>query len=88
MLLLISDITFIVLVAGINMFITTPIICFICIFYTCIGGLKAVVWTDAVQSFIIFGTLITVAVKTTIDLGGLGAVIDLNLNSTRIETPM
>lgn len=60
----------------------------ICIFYTSIGGLKAVVYTDAVQGLIILGSLVVVAVKVTYDVGGLQMVIDHNLSSTRLEAPV
>ena len=51
------------------------------------GGLKAVVWTDVVQTFAMFGALVLVAVKGTIDLGGSSAVFDNAWNSGRIEGP-
>lgn len=51
------------------------------------GGIKAVVWTDAVQSGIMFGTYILIMIKGTIDLGGLGVVIDRNMESGRLELP-
>lgn len=73
---------------GVDIYLTTPIVCVICIFYTCVGGLKAVVWTDVIQSVVMLGSMITVAIKATVDAGGLGMVIDRNLNSTRIEAPM
>lgn len=38
------------------------------------GGIKAVVWTDVFQTIVIFGALITVIVKGTIDVGGLSEV--------------
>uniref|UniRef100_A0A2S2QKM3 Sodium-coupled monocarboxylate transporter 1 n=1 Tax=Sipha flava TaxID=143950 RepID=A0A2S2QKM3_9HEMI len=38
-------------VTGLNVHTVTKIICSVCIFYTTIGGLKAVVWTDAIQGF-------------------------------------
>lgn len=31
-------------VTGINVHLITPIVCIVCIFYTCVGGMKAVVW--------------------------------------------
>lgn len=52
------------------------------------GGLKAVVWTDVVQTFSMFGALILVAIKGTIDLGGADIVFDNAWKSGRIEAPM
>lgn len=54
------------------------------------GGLKAVVWTDVVQTFSMFGALILVAVKGTIDLkeGGADFVFSEAYKTSRIERPM
>ncbi|KAG4065705.1 hypothetical protein HA402_012383 [Bradysia odoriphaga] len=74
-------------VTGVNVHIITPIVCVVCVFYTSLGGLKAVVWTDVVQSFSMFGALILVAVKGSIDLGGAGIVFKNALDTDRIEAP-
>lgn len=76
------------LATGIDIYVTTPIVCFICIFYTCVGGMKAVVWTDVVQGLIMLGALVVVAIKGTLSIGGVGVVIEQNLNSTRLEAPV
>lgn len=52
------------------------------------GGLKAVVWTDVVQTFSMFGALILVAVKGSYDLGGSGVVFKNAWDTGRIEAPM
>lgn len=54
------------------------------------GGLKAVVWTDVVQTFSMFGALILVAIKGTIDLreGGVEAVLRDAYETKRLEAPM
>lgn len=54
------------------------------------GGLKAVVWTDVVQTFSMFGALILVAVKGTIDLkgGGVDVVFSEAYRTSRIEPPL
>ncbi|EFN84448.1 Sodium-coupled monocarboxylate transporter 1 [Harpegnathos saltator] len=58
-------------VTGVNVHIVTPFVCIVCIFYTCVGGLKAVVWTDFIQAFIMFGSMLLIIIKGTCDLGGL-----------------
>lgn len=50
--------------------------------------MKAVVWTDVVQTFSMFGALVLVAVKGTIDLGGADIVFNEAWKSGRIEAPM
>lgn len=75
------------IVTGVEIGTTTLAVCLICIFYTAIGGLKAVVWTDVIQGVVMLGALIVVAIKTTYDVGGLGVVIERNLNGGRLERP-
>lgn len=52
------------------------------------GGLKAVVWTDVVQTFSMFGALILVAIKGSMDLGGPDVVFKSAWDTGRIEAPM
>jgi solute carrier family 5 (sodium-coupled monocarboxylate transporter), member 8/12 len=72
---------------SVNIHVITPIVMLICIFYTCVGGLKAVVWTDVIQITIMYGTLLTIAVKGTLKVGGIRSVIERNILSERIEWP-
>ncbi|XP_033165304.1 sodium-coupled monocarboxylate transporter 1 isoform X3 [Drosophila mauritiana] len=74
-------------VTGINIHVITPIVCLVCIFYTTAGGLKAVVWTDVIQTVIMIGAVIFVIIKGTLDVGGLGVVIQRNFDSGRFEWP-
>ncbi|KAH8361152.1 hypothetical protein KR200_012254, partial [Drosophila serrata] len=74
-------------VTGINIHIITPIVCLVCIFYTTVGGLKAVVWTDVIQTVIMIGAIFFVVIKGTLDVGGLGVVIQRNYDSGRLEWP-
>lgn len=74
-------------VTGINVHIVTPFVCIVCIFYTCVGGLRAVVWTDFIQTFIMFGSMLLIVIKGTTDLGGLSVVLRRNLESGRLEFP-
>ncbi|XP_003746407.1 sodium-coupled monocarboxylate transporter 2 [Galendromus occidentalis] len=46
----------------------------ICTFYTTIGGMKAVVWTDVVQMSLMFFGLVMVFAKAVYDVGGLPEV--------------
>ncbi|RZC38851.1 sodium-coupled monocarboxylate transporter 1-like, partial [Asbolus verrucosus] len=61
-------------VTGINLHLVTPVVCIVCIFYTTLGGLKAVVWTDTVQTLVMFGAMIVVMILGTINVGGFGEV--------------
>lgn len=59
----------------------------ICIFYTCLGGIKAVVWTDVIQMILMYGTLFIIVIKGTMNVGGLSVVIERNSESGRFEAP-
>ncbi|KAJ0182670.1 hypothetical protein K1T71_002039 [Dendrolimus kikuchii] len=74
-------------VTGINIHVISPIVCAVCIFYTCLGGLKAVVWTDVIQTIIMVGAMILVLIKATIKIGGFGEVFKSNWDTDRIEFP-
>ncbi|XP_040153642.1 sodium-coupled monocarboxylate transporter 1-like [Anopheles arabiensis] len=74
-------------VSGVNIHVITPIVCLVCIFYTSLGGLKAVVWTDVIQTGIMVGAMIIVIVKGTADVGGLSVVIERNSAGGRFEGP-
>lgn len=63
-------------VTNINIHMITPIICSVCIFYTTIGGLKAVVWTDMLQFCVSIGAIIAVLYMGLISAGGIGNVFN------------
>lgn len=54
-------------------------------FYTSLGGIKGVIWCDLFQAVIMIVTVMTVAVKGTIDAGGLANVIDINQSGGRLN---
>ncbi|KAG8239761.1 hypothetical protein J437_LFUL019390, partial [Ladona fulva] len=57
----------------------------VCIFYTSLGGLKAVVWTDAIQMITMFGASIVVVIIGTIAIGGPSVVMERSHQGGRIE---
>ncbi|XP_021948921.1 sodium-coupled monocarboxylate transporter 1 [Folsomia candida] len=61
-------------VAGLNRYMTSAVIFLVCIAYSSIGGLKAVLWSDALQAIIMFGTMITVIVVGVNKVGGIDVV--------------
>ncbi|XP_078050253.1 sodium-coupled monocarboxylate transporter 2 isoform X1 [Augochlora pura] len=72
-------------VSGINLHAVALLVCVVCIFYTTLGGLKAVVWTDAIQTIVMFGGVIIVAVYGTHRVGGFDVVWQRNRDTDRIE---
>lgn len=71
---------------GANVHLITPIVCVVCIFYTCVGGLQAVVWTDVIQTVFMFGAMLLVIIKGTRDVGGINVVMERAFASERIES--
>lgn len=74
-------------VTGVGVHTITPIVCIICVFYTSMGGLKAVVWTDVVQAVSMLGALALVAIKGSLDIGGASVVLERAWQSNRLEAP-
>ncbi|GFG39318.1 hypothetical protein Cfor_02243 [Coptotermes formosanus] len=72
-------------VTGINLHMITPGVSAICIFYTTLGGLKAVVWTDTLQQIIMMGSSIIVVGLGVIAVGGLDVMWQRSLDGDRIE---
>ncbi|XP_064076642.1 sodium-coupled monocarboxylate transporter 1-like isoform X2 [Vanessa tameamea] len=74
-------------VTGVNIHIVSPIVCLVCIFYTCVGGLKAVVWTDVIQTVVMIGAMLLVIIKGTVIVGGVDEVFSRNWATNRLEFP-
>ncbi|KAI5632424.1 sodium:solute symporter family domain-containing protein [Phthorimaea operculella] len=72
-------------VTGINVHLITPIVCIVCVFYTTLGGLKAVVWTDTLQTVLMYFAVLFVLLYGTWRLGGIGNVIEINKKGDRLE---
>ncbi|XP_076618369.1 sodium-coupled monocarboxylate transporter 1 [Colletes latitarsis] len=72
-------------VTGMNLHATALLVCAVCIFYTTLGGLKAVVWTDAIQTIVMFGGVMVVAILGTMRVGGIEQVWERNRDTGRIE---
>lgn len=58
-------------VSGINLHIITLVTSIICVFYTTVGGLKAVVWTDTLQFILMIGAVCCVIFLGLTSTGGL-----------------
>nr|XP_045586326.1 sodium-coupled monocarboxylate transporter 1-like [Procambarus clarkii] len=57
----------------------------LCTLYISIGGVKAVVYTDVLQTSLMFLGVLVVVVICTLDLGGVGVVWDSALQGSRVE---
>ncbi|GFQ97045.1 sodium-coupled monocarboxylate transporter 2 [Trichonephila clavata] len=72
-------------VTGLKVWFCVLSIGIVCTFYTTIGGMKAVVLTDLFQVFVIFGAMLVVVVKGSIDLGGMSYIWSKSDEGKRIE---
>ncbi|KAF9417001.1 hypothetical protein HW555_005829 [Spodoptera exigua] len=70
---------------GFSVFAVAGTMVTICGLYTVLGGLKAVVWTDSVQTGVMFIGVILVAAAGTIAVGGVWEVIDIVNETGRFE---
>lgn len=68
-----------------NLHLVNPIICAICIFYTTIGGLKAVIWTDTLQFSAMLGAMVAVLAMGVSAAGGIGTVFRRSLDGERLD---
>ncbi|NXV06343.1 SC5A5 protein, partial [Cettia cetti] len=57
----------------------------ICTFYTTIGGMKAVIWTDVFQVFVMLSGFVAVAVRGVLLLGGPAEVLSIAANGSRLN---
>ncbi|CAG5131129.1 unnamed protein product [Candidula unifasciata] len=57
----------------------------VAVIYTAFGGLKAVIWTDVFQAFVMFAGIFAILIKGTIDAGGPTAVWDTAYKGGRLN---
>ncbi|XP_069699566.1 sodium-coupled monocarboxylate transporter 1-like isoform X2 [Periplaneta americana] len=72
-------------VTGLDIYIITPVISVVCIFYTMLGGIKAVVWTDFLQAIVMMMASIVVIILGLVHVGGFGTVWQRSLEGGRIK---
>lgn len=72
-------------VSGINLHLIGGIVTVICVFYTLIGGIKAVVHTDAWQIIIMFISVVVVTIIGTWNMGGFENIIDKAVEGDRLQ---
>ncbi|XP_067168730.1 sodium/iodide cotransporter isoform X3 [Apteryx mantelli] len=57
----------------------------VCTFYTTIGGMKAVVWTDVFQVFVMLSGFVVVIVRGMLLAGGPASVLAIAANGSRVN---
>lgn len=64
------------------------IVSYICVIYVMLGGIKAVVYTDVLQAFVMIASITIVAVLGIMKTGGIVEVWDRAVEGGRIFPPM
>ncbi|XP_069699571.1 sodium-coupled monocarboxylate transporter 2-like [Periplaneta americana] len=72
-------------VSGLNIHIISPVILIICVFYTMLGGIKAVVWTDFLQGLVMMVSMVTTVTLGVINVGGFGVIWERSQLGGRIK---
>ncbi|XP_050456946.1 sodium-coupled monocarboxylate transporter 1-like [Cataglyphis hispanica] len=72
-------------VSGINIYVVGTIVCLVCVFYTVLGGIRAVVWTDALQVGVMIAAAISVTALGTYQMGGMSEIWNKAVIAKRIE---
>jgi len=72
-------------VTGISKWASIVSVGLVCTLYCTIGGIKAVLWTDVFQSFLMFTAMIVIIIKGTYDVGGVDVVWQRAQYGQRIE---
>ncbi|XP_075057167.1 sodium-dependent multivitamin transporter isoform X2 [Mixophyes fleayi] len=72
-------------VTGINLWGTVVTMGLVCTLYTTLGGLKAVIWTDVIQTLVMFAGQLAVIIVGTAKVGGIQEVWDIALANNKIS---
>lgn len=72
-------------VAGVPLTVTIISTGLICTIYTALGGMRAVIWTDVFQGFVMIGGLITITIIGTFKVGSIKEVYDVAYQMNRLD---
>ncbi|XP_074056459.1 sodium/iodide cotransporter [Macrotis lagotis] len=72
-------------VTGLNIWASLLSTGAICTFYTTVGGMKAVIWTDVFQVFVMLSGFVAILIQGTLLVGGVQKVLDIAHNHSRIN---
>ncbi|XP_071056192.1 sodium-coupled monocarboxylate transporter 2-like isoform X2 [Onthophagus taurus] len=70
---------------GMNIHLINILVCTVCIFYTSVGGLKAVVYSDALQTVIMIGALVIAFILGVVRCGGFENVWNTSYEHNRLK---
>ncbi|KAB0796165.1 hypothetical protein PPYR_10226 [Photinus pyralis] len=65
--------------------IVTSIVCTLCVFYTTVGGFRAVIWTDVFQLIGITICVVFILVLGIKSIGSIGGIIEMAVDGQRLD---
>ncbi|KAH3807555.1 hypothetical protein DPMN_135900 [Dreissena polymorpha] len=72
-------------VTGLPQWTSIVLVAVASVIYTAIGGLKAVIWTDVFQAFVMFAGFFAVLIKGTVQIGGIGKTWEIAYDKGRVN---
>ncbi|XP_037301405.1 putative sodium-dependent multivitamin transporter [Manduca sexta] len=72
-------------VTGLDRFISILVVGLVCTFYSTLGGMKAVLFTDLLQSLLMFVAVFSVVVFSAMQVGGFGQIFVLAAEGGRLD---
>lgn len=70
--------------SGIQIYYIAILISVICVFYTTIGGLKTVVWTDTLQFGAMIVGIVTITIIGVKEVGGIAKTFSVAMEGGRL----
>ncbi|XP_033625372.1 sodium-dependent multivitamin transporter-like [Asterias rubens] len=72
-------------VTGLKIWISLLTVGLVCVFYTTLGGIKAVIWTDVFQTMVMFTGLLAVIIQGSFAFGGFQNIWEKSVDGGRIS---
>jgi SSS family solute:Na+ symporter len=72
-------------ITGIDVYACILIMGVLSTLYTAMGGMEAVVWTDVLQTFVLFGGMLIAVFVVAAEVGGFGTVLDVAVANGKIR---
>ncbi|XP_059052790.1 putative sodium-dependent multivitamin transporter [Achroia grisella] len=72
-------------VTGLDRLISILVVGLVCTFYSTLGGMKAVLFTDLLQSLLMFGAVFTIVIFSSIQLGGFDKIFIIANEGGRLD---
>lgn len=72
-------------VTGLDRILSILLVGLACTFYSSLGGMKAVLFTDLLQSFLMFVAVLSVVIFTSVQVGGFGNMFEIAKKGGRMD---